>query len=323
MGQNVPTSVINKRVFESLVRGTPEDMAKTAQAASQMTRTQLREDSFAFKIMEPRQATDDMLVPGLVSDKLVIYEELEPDSPGAMWVPLQTVPDGNYIYGRRYPIPIARVLTPRNEKDLDELRVYRNDIRKIFTENEIKDALGEIDTKFIQLCNDVVSDNTTGAPGGIHNYTGKVQWMQFGAGLTPETLAEAKKMMLQGSTFAGMKNKFRLRNYVALMNDVTAQEFLKFKFNDIGDKIEEVVDNGVIFSKFFGLKFIFTIKGEQVPDGTVYFFPKEEFFGKCYYFTDWTMYMEKKAYMISSFAYWLGGMAIGNVAGVCRADFVI
>jgi hypothetical protein len=33
------------------------------------------------------------------------------------------------------------------------------------------------------------------------------------------------------------------------------------------------------------------------------------------------MYMKKEAFMLSWFSYWLGGMAIGNIAGVARADF--
>jgi hypothetical protein len=52
----------------------------------------------------------------------------------------------------------------------------------------------------------------------------------------------------------------------------------------------------------------------------VFFFAAPEFLGKAYYLTDWTMYMKKEAYFIEMFSAWLGGFAIGNIAGVCMAD---
>jgi hypothetical protein len=33
------------------------------------------------------------------------------------------------------------------------------------------------------------------------------------------------------------------------------------------------------------------------------------------------MYMKKEAYFIEMFSYWLGGVGIGNVAGVALAKF--
>ena len=106
-----------------------------------------------------------------LDERLRIIEELEPDSPGAKWVPLQSVPDGEYIYGSRYQIPFARVLTRKYTKDIDELRTYKQDLRKILADNSIKDALAEIDGKFIGTCN-AITDNGTD---GINDFTGKRQ----------------------------------------------------------------------------------------------------------------------------------------------------
>jgi hypothetical protein len=329
MDQNVPVSVMNRSIMDSLERG---ETKKAADASTGMTRTQLREGSFAFKILPPEQATNDMLVPSLVHDKPMIYWELEPDSPGSKWVPFQTVPSGEYIWGSRYVIPMARVVTQKYEKDLDELRTYKTDLRKVLTDNSIKDGLAEIDGKFIALIDAIVTDTCdpvtfvpdggAGVVGNPNTFTGKVQWMRFNGGLTRENFAEAKKMMLRGSMFPTMADKFHLRNNVCLMNEVTAQELLKLRRDAAGgDVSEEMLKDGLVLEKLFGVKMIFTIKSGLVPTGTVYFFAAPEFLGKCFYLTDWTMYMKKEAYMVEMFSYWLGGMAIGNVAGVCRADF--
>jgi hypothetical protein len=311
--QNVPVHLLNQRVLDYLDRG---EVEKVAQASSDYTRIQLREDSFCMKILTPQKATDDMLDRDL-DERLRIIEELEPDSPGAKWVPLQDVPDGEYIYGSRYQIPFARVLTPKFVKDIDELRTYRQDIRKILTQNAIKDGLAEIDGKFIETCV-AIAEDTSGSVPGQQSFTGKVQWIAMSGGLTKDNFVEAKKMLPRGNA----QGRFRLRNYIALMNDVTAQDWLKLDHDEIGNEtVTRFFNEGLTTDTYLGLKCIFTIKDDLVPDNRVWFFAAPEFLGKAYYLTDWTMYMKKEAYFIEMFAYWLGGFAIGNVAGVCVADF--
>ena len=311
--QTVPTLVMNAKILDTLDR----DNVKMAQdAATDYTRLQIREESFAFKIQVPEKATDDMLDRALDANRLQIIWEIEPDSPGAKWVPLQTVPDGEYITASRYVIPFARVLTPKFQKDIDELRTTRQDIRKILTDNSIKDALAEIDSKWISTVNSIVFNAP--AANEANNVTGKVQWIDMTDGLTRESFAEAKKLLPRGNT----NGKFRLRNYICLMNDVTAQDWLKLTRNEVGgDLAEEFFKNGLTTDTFLGVKSIFTIKSDLVPDNYVYFFAAPEFLGKCFYLTDWTMYMKKEAYFIEMFSYWLGGFAFGNVAAMAVARF--
>ena len=310
--QNVPTSVVNARILEHLDR---DEVKKAQDAATDYTRTQIREESFAFKILPPEKATDDMLDRAL-DERLQIIWEIEPDSPGAKWVPLQTIPDGEYIVGSRYLIPFARVLTPKFVKDIDELRTYRQDLRKILTDNSIKDALAEIDSKFISTVNAIVND--TPGPGQPNRVTGKVQMIELSDPLNRESFAEAKKMLPRGNA----NGKYRLKNYIALMNDVTAQDWLKLGRDAVGgDLSEDFFKNGLTTDTFLGVKAIFTIKDDLIPDNHVYFFASPEFLGKCFYLTDWTMFMKKEAYFIEMFSYWLGGFAFGNVAGMALAKF--
>jgi hypothetical protein len=312
--QNVSEAVINQRVLDMLDRGDSNSLEKVAQAATDLTRTSVREDSFAMKILPPSKATNDMLVRDM-TENLSIIEDLEPESPGAKWVALQDVPEGEYIYGTRYRVPFARILTPKFVKDIDELRTHKVDIRKILIQNSIKDGLAEYDGKFIETCESIVFDKDSD---GVQNVTGKQQYMTFSGGLTPENWADAQKMLPRGNK----RGQFRLRNYIALMNDVTAQDWKKMKVNDIGNEnVNKMFNEGLTADTYFGTRCIFTIKDDLVPDNRVWFFAAPEFLGKAYYLTDWTMFMKKEAYFIESFAYWLGGMAIGNIAGVCCADF--
>jgi hypothetical protein len=309
--QNVPVEVVNQHVLDYLDRG---NMEKVAQAASDLTRTTVREDSFAMKILPPKKATNEDLAHDM-TENLSIIEDLEPDSPGAKWVPLQDIPDGEYIYGTRYRVPFARILTPKFVKDIDELRTHKVDIRKILTQDSIKDGLAEYDGKFIDTCEAIVGDSDDS---GVQRVTGKQQYLGLVGGLNKKNWAEAQKMLPRGNK----QGKFRLRNYIALMNDVTAQDWKKMDVNDIGNEnVNKMFNEGLTADTYFGTRCIFTIKDDLVPDNRVWFFAAPEFLGKAYYLTDWTMFMKKEAYFVESFAYWLGGLAIGNIAGVCCADF--
>lgn len=311
--QNVPTDVRNRRILDYIDR---DEVTKVAQAASDYTRIQLREDSFAMKLLTPRKATEDMLDRDL-DERLRIIEELEPDGPGAMWIDFQGVPESEYIYGSRYVVPFARILTPKHTKDIAELYTYKQDLRKILTENSIKDGLATYDGKFIDICKKIVFDTVDGNP-GANQFTGKVQWTGYTGGLDKYNMVEAFKMLPKGNA----NGKFRLRNHVMLMNEVTAQDLKKLDVEEIGDEnVSKIWREGLFDASPMGLKAIFTIKDELVEDNRVWFFPEESFLGKAYYMHDWTMFMKKEAYFIEMFSYWLGGMAIGNVAGVCMADF--
>jgi len=313
--QNVPTSVRNRRILDHIDR---DEVTKVAQAASEYTRTQLREDSFAMKLITPRLATPDMLAHDMTEDLFTI-EALEPDGAGAMWIDFQGVPNSEYISGSWYKVPFGRIVTDKLVKDIAELIRYEGivDLRKILTENGIKDGLAVYDGKFVDIMKKIVFDTAGGVP-GANLFTGKVQWEGYTGGLDKYNMTEAMKMLPRGNA----NGKYRLRNNVMLMNDVTAQDLKKLDVEEIGDEnVSKIWREGLTEVNPLGLKAVFTIKDDLVEDNRVWFLPAEEFLGKAYYMHDWTMFMEKKAYFIEMFSYWLGGMAIGNVAGVCMADF--
>lgn len=311
--QNV--QILNSQVLEALERNDGSFEKKAQAAATNYTRIQIREGSFAFKILPPEKATPDMLKYDL-SDQLSIVWEREPDSPGAKWVPLETVPEGEYIQGSKYIIPMARVVTPDFRKDIAELLTTKQDIRKILTDNSIKDGLAAIDVKFIETVNSIVFD--ADGEGQANHLSGKVQWRDFQEPLDRTTFAEASKMLPSGNEMG----KYVCRNYICLMNDVTARDLLKLKRNDVGgDLSQKMFEQGMVMTELMGIKMLFTIKGNLIPNNWVYFFAEPEFLGKCFYMDDWTMFVKKEAYFVSMFSYWMGGFAFGNTAGMALARF--
>jgi hypothetical protein len=309
---NVPVAAVNARIIEGLEKG---DVKYAQDSTQDMIRRGIREEAFSFNLLPPEKATNDMLVPDL-DERLRILCELEPDGPGAKWVALQEIPDSHYIVGSKFWIPLARVLTDKMYKDLAELRTYKNDLRKLFTDLSIKEGLAKIDAKFIETINSIVFDAS--GPAVANNQTGKVQWIRTSEGLNRSSFAEACKMLPRGNS----SGQYRLRNHVALMNDATAQDWLKLGRDDVGgDLAEDMFKNGLTRTEILGMKMLFTIKDDLVPDNHVYFFAAPEFLGKCYYSDDWTTYMKQEAYFIEWFSMWMGGMGIGNVAGAAVCQF--
>ena len=317
MFKEAKEQMIDAQLRDMIADGSKSNLEKVAQTASDVTRTQIREGSFANKILPPEQIGNERLAKTMTED-LIVIDDLEPDSPGAKYVPFETVPEGEIITGSRYITPMARIVTPMFTKDIDQLRTYDYPIRKVLTDNSIKDGMATHDRKFIETVNSIVMNTTTGAPNAPHPVTGKRQFMDFEEGLDRVTFTEATKMLPRGNKYG----KFVARNYLLLAHENTLRDILKLDRVQIGgDLAEEHWKNGLTSTTIMGIKAISTIKNHLVPEGYVYFFAEPSFLGHNYTLTDWTMYLNKEAFFIKWFSYWLGGFSFGNIAGMALARF--
>lgn len=313
--------LLNSRMFADLNGG---NVKRAEDAATSYIRTSMREASFFAQIIPPQKIGKERLMRSLTNDLPMVLDELEVDTPGSTWVPLQTSPKAEYIQGSKFVTPLARIMTPALEKDLDELHTYDTiDLRRVLTDISLKYGQRQIDGKGMALVDEICT--AAGTPGVAHPVTGKVQWRRFSGGLTRENFAEAMKMLPTNSTNEPDKDKFGCPNAVCLMNNITAIDFLKYERPEAGgDLSQKLLLNGLSVETLpiHNLKAIFTVKQSLVPTGTIYFFTNPGWLGRYYYLYDWVMYMEKRGPFVSSYSYWMGGISIANIAGVARADFV-
>lgn len=314
MFKEAKEQMIDAQLRDMIADGSRSNLEKVAQTASDVTRTQIREGSFANKILPPETIGNERLTKTMTED-LIVIDDLEPDSPGAKYVPFETVPEGEIITGSRYITPMARIVTPMFTKDIDQLRTYDYPIRKILTDNSIKDGMAAHDRKFIDTVNSIVMNR---GDDNKHPVTGKRQYMKFAEGINRDTFTEATKMLPRGNS----QGKFVARNYLMLAHENTLRDILKLDRNEIGgDLAQEHWKNGLTETTIMGIKAISTIKNNLVPEGSVYFFAEPSFLGHNYTLTDWTMYLNKEAFFIKWFSYWLGGFSFGNIAGMALAQF--
>ena len=326
MFKEAKEQMIDAQLRDMIANSGDGPITKVAQAASDVTRTQIREGSFANKILPPENIGNERLTKTMTED-LIVIDDLEPDSPGAKYVPFETVPEGEIITGSRYITPMARIVTPAFTKDIDQLRTYDYPIRKILTDNSIKDGMATHDRKFIETANSIVMNVQDDVVGNVHPVTGKLQLMDFRGpesvvagenGIQRWQFVEASKMLPRGNE----DGKFVARNYLMLAHENTLREVLKLDRVQIGgDMSQEQWKNGLTETGILGIKTVSTIKNHLVPEGWIYYFAEPSFLGHNYTLTDWTMYLNKEAFFIKWFSYWLGGFSFGNIAGMALARF--
>ena len=304
--------------FVEMVKSGQEKQA--AVSAQQFTRNKLREESFAEKIITPIDVNNDELDKAENPELLVKWNDREPDTAPATTIPLGVVPEAVQFSGSRYPSYFTRIVSPKFNKDIDQLRTYDYDIRSIMLEISTKDIATEIDTRFMERVNSVIGSVNTANP---LNGLGLPQNITISGGITRENVADSFKAIKRLRVpFGPSQPDGSEAKGVMLMNTVTADDFVKMNRSEVGgDLSQEMFINGLPSKTLLGVKPIYTIKRELIPDGVIYLFSSEEFFGKYYRLQPLTVFMKNEAFFIEYFQYMNISMSIGNVKGVVRVEF--
>lgn len=308
----------NEAFIDMVKAGEYKQASVSAQA---FTRNRLREESFAEKIITPIDISNDELDKAEDPELLVKWNDREPDQAPAVTVPLGTTADGYEFYGDRYASYFTRVMSPLFHKEIDKLRGYQYDIRQIILENSTKDLAEEIDRSFIAKINSVIGTvNTANSLNGMN----LPQNVEISGGITRENISEAFKVIQRLRVpFGPTQPDGGASKGCMLLNNITAQEFVKMGPSEVGwDNSQESWNTGLPSKTLCGVKPIYTLKSNLVPDNTIYLFSSEEFLGKYYRLQALTCYMETKAFFLSFMQYMNISLAIGNVRGVCKITFV-
>jgi hypothetical protein len=305
--------------FVEMVKAGQEKQA--AVSAQQFTRNKLREESFAEKILTPIDLSNDELDKAQDPELLVKWNDREPDTAPAVTVPLGVVPDSFQFKGTRYPSYFSRIVSPKYNKDIDKLRTYDYDIRAIMLELSTKDIATQIDSSFINTVDSVLGlqDQSNLTNSGVN----LPQNVSISGGITRETVAEAFKVIKRLQVpFGPSQPDGGESKGVMLMNTVTADDFVKMGRSEVGgDLAQDMFVNGLPSKTLLGVKPIYTIKRDLVPDGVIYLFSSEEFLGKYYRLQPLTVFMKNEAYFLEYFQYLNISLALGNVKGAVKVTF--
>ncbi len=302
------TKLRNEQLLDWLT--TPGLEKRGYDAVDDYTRTKMREDGFWGKIIEMQPITNAQLDREVAHDEPVKIIDKEPDCPPAASIPFLQTPQNWYIHTSKYLVEFCRVTTNRFQADVATLRTYHIDLRQVFADNSIKEALKEIDRSAIAGVT-----NALVASGALLQTSGIAQWLPIPGGITRESTQDALSIQ--------PKTPFSLEVDTVLQNHITVRAFLKWGRDEIGgDYAQDLLVDGFKKTDYLNVRHIVTIKRDLVPDNAWYMFAHPKFMGKFFELEPMTMYMERKRWMLMWDCYTEIGSTLGHTAGVSRADFI-
>jgi hypothetical protein len=301
---------VNNLFYEKVSSDDRAQNKQASEAVQDWTRTKMREDGFARKILPPIPVENGDLDRQLESDRNWVIVDKEVEGTPAASVPYNTLPVYKYIESDRYAVPFERLQTDRYVKDLSTMRTDRADVRQILANNIVKDLLAEEDGKFITLC-DLIVGNAGTTLGTNQHLT------------ITESTGYPSRVGVNDALKAMPAMSAHLPATTLLVNSLLINDLQKWGLDELGSDISgEIAVNGWAERNLFGKRLLVTIKREIVADSTMYMFADPKFLGKFFILQDATMHMERKdAYMIEFFCYEELGAAIGNTLGVAKATF--
>ena len=263
----------------------------------------MRQDSFAREILEPVELGPDEIDRDENTDQPKKIIEKEPDS-SATFATFKGTGQRTFFKGPRYSVPFGKVESQHFMKSKFELLTYQNDIRKILTDNSVKDMAEQEDAKFMDLVNAAVT----------------VSGNSFDAGLDFDNAGHIKKgvqMLLNHKIPCGK----------ILMSKHLYYDILDWTSQTFGDAVaSRHYDEGLEGEKsLFGFPVITTIRREmlQVDDNgtardSIYFFAPENYLGNFFLLQDATLFIKQEADMVEFWSYSAPGIGIGNTNAVSR-----
>lgn len=288
---DVSAQFVNKNFVRKLEMG---QVKEAAAEGSAFIRTKLRQESFARQCLPPRLLADDEIDRDVDTDLPKKIVEKEPNST-ATWVPFKGTGPRTWFSGPRYAIYFGKVESQRFTKSKFELMTYQNDIRKILSDNSVKDMADQEDAKFIETLNAVATGT---------------QYINIGGTFNTASFRSAFQAHLERKQPIGK----------ILMSKSLYMEALDLPATTIGNDVaSRHYDNGVEEEeKLFGIPVITTIKTDIISDRDFYVLSPDNWLGNFFLLQDATLFIKQEADIIEFWSYEAPGIGIGNSLGVTR-----
>lgn len=274
---------------------------EAAEAGSAFIRAKLRQEASVREILPPVLIGPEDLDRALDSDQPRKIVEKEPDS-YATFVPFYGTGDRTVFRGYRYEVRFGKVVSQHFRKQKWELMSYQNDIRKILSDNSVKDMAEQEDGKFVTTCDAIL----TAAPAQV---------------ITSPSFSATAFTGLQQN----MANRKMPRGQM-LMTEACYLEAGTLPYTAVGQVAARHYDEGVEDKKQLWGKPVITTIHNNIVTGhggstySVYLFAPANYLGNFFMLQDATLYIEQRADIISFHSYEGIGIGIGNSFGISRLD---
>lgn len=295
---DVTAQFINTNFVTKLEEGRVKEAASEGTA---FIRSKLRQEAAVREIMLPIGISEEEIDRDENTDQPKKIIDKEPDS-YATFVNFQGTGRRTWFKGPRYAIYFGKVESQRFTKSKFELMTYTSDIRKILSDNSVKDMADEEDKKFQDTIAAIIT-----AAGGTQSNAGAFQSGTFKAGMQ------------------ALLNR-RLPVGKMLMTKSRYMDAIDLPATTVGDDIaQRHFDEGIESSqKLWGIPVVTTIKSDIYSNDKAWIFAPQQpnnFLGNFYLLQDATLYIKQEADIITFWSYEALGLGIGNTKSVQEITF--
>jgi len=285
--QQVSAQFVNSNFVKKIEDG----RIKEAEAeGSAFIREYVRQESYAREVITPVLLLDDEIDRDENTDEPKKIIEKEPKSI-ATFVQFQGAGPRTWFSGPRYAVFFGKTESAHFTKSKFQLMTYQNDIRKMLSDNSVKDMADQEDTKWQETIDALIAlnvavQNTNAA--GFNSTAFKAGFQAMVARRRPI----GKMTMTKGLYYEAL-------DLVATSvgNDVASRHY------DDGVENEE---------KLWGFPVITTIKSTIHNTKKAYIYSPENYLGNFFLLQDATLYIKQEADTITFWTYAAPGIGIGN-----------
>jgi hypothetical protein len=249
---------------------TIEGQAQLTEAGRQYVKIELLEAAFSRAIVPQEPITTSDCQRNVNDNSLYVIRDIEPEA-AAVGVDNLGEPNGKYVKGERYIIPIINFSTNRFQITVEDLRAYQYKITKRIEDKSVP-VLEKLEDKFfLRLCGAALAVATTGSRKCV-KYTG-----------TPANdleIATRDFVKIKNTLASGINGSDAKRKEVGVV--LMCQEVFETAvvLPSAGDDFgKDRVLNGITSDTLFGTKVVRTIKSDMLPQGHLWAFTTPDFLG--------------------------------------------
>jgi len=282
-----------------------QGQAELTEAGRQYVKTELQEAAFSRAIIPQEPITTADCQRNVNDNSLYLIRDIEPDA-AAVGVDNLGEPDGQYVKGERYIIPIVNFVTKRFQITVEDLRAYQYKITKRIEDKSVPVLEKLEDTFFLRLVGAAVGVATAGAEKAVDS-----------VGTTALTIAQTDFVKIKNTLASGINQGDAKRKEVGCI--LMCQEafesavILPGAGDDFG---KDRVLNGITSDTLYGTKIVKTIKSDLLPVGHMFAFTTPDFLGHNFALGDPNFEIKSNFGLIEWQTKESIGMGIGNALSV-------
>ena len=294
--QQVSAQFVNSNFVKKIEDGRIKEAAAEGSA---FIREFVRQESYAREILTPVLLQDDEIDRDENTDEPKKIVEKEPKSV-ATFVQFQGAGPRTWFKGPRYSVFFGKTESQHFTKSKFQLMTYQNDIRKMLSDNSVKDMADQEDKKWQETVDALIALNP-------------VEQNVAAAGFNSTAFKTGFQKMVNRRRPIGKMTMTKSLYYEAL--DLVATSV----GNDIASRhYDEGVENE---EKLWGFPVITTIKSTIHDPKKAYIYAPENYLGNFFLLQDATLYIKQEADTITFWTYAAPGIGIGNRLSVQSITF--